>query len=280
VTSLGVAAAAALAGWLLEARPEFTRWLYAAAALSGLAAALLYRQMRVRREYALLSAENAALGQSQVFSLGVMRQILREDPAYRQYMAWLGVYGAGNLMVSAQFVVVFSDHLHLSSATQIGVLAIVPLLSIPVFTPVWARMFDAGHVIEYRSRQCWVLIAAIAVLVLAVFTRAMPLLWVGALFLGAASAGANLGWNLGHSDFASLGRMQQYMGVNVTLTGMRGLVAPPAGVLVYEGLERVAVGAGRYALLLPLLMTLLGAYGFNRMKVAARGKPPARPRQG
>ncbi|MET0291056.1 MAG: MFS transporter [Steroidobacteraceae bacterium] len=273
VTSLGIAAAAALAGWLLESRPEFTRWLYAAAALSGLVAAWLYRQMRVRREYALISAENAALGQSQVFSLGVMRQILRDDPAYRRYMAWLGVYGAGNLMLSAQFVIVFSDQLQLSSAKQIGVLAIVPLLSIPLFTPWWARQFDAGHVIEYRARQCWALIAAIALLILAVFTRVEALLWFGALMLGASTAGANLGWNLGHSDFASLGRMQQYMGVNVTLTGMRGLIAPPAGVLVYEALERVAVGAGRYALLLPLGMTLLGAWGFNSMKEGARRTP-------
>lgn len=273
VTSLGIAAAAACAGWLLEARPEFARWLYAAAALAGLSAALLYRQMRVRREYALLSAENAALGESQIFSLGVMRQILREDPDYRRYMLWLGIYGAGNLMASAQFVIVFSDHLHLPSGTQIGILAIVPLLAIPLFTPVWARLFDAGHVIEYRARQCWALIAALAVLLLGVFIRNMPLLWFGALILGAASAGANLGWNLGHSDFASLGRMQQYMGVNVTLTGMRGIVAPPAGVLAYEALERAAVGAGRYALFLPLLMTLLGAYGFNRMKGGARRAP-------
>ena len=266
VVSLGVAAASALAGILLESSPDQARWLYAAAALAGLAAAFLYRQMRVRREYALLSAENAVLGESHVFSLAVMRQILREDPAYRRYMLWLGIYGAGNLMASAQLVIIFSDDLKLSSATQIGVLSIVPLLSLPLFTPLWARMFDAGHIIEYRSRQCWALIAALAVIDLGIVTGVLPLLWIGAVLLGAATAGANLGWNLGHSDFASLGRMQQYMGVNVTLTGMRGLVAPPAGVLVYEALEKLARGAGRWALLLPLLMTLAGAWGFNRMR--------------
>lgn len=269
VTSLGVAAAAALAGVLLEQRPEATRWLYAVAAVAGLAAALLYRHMRVRREYALLSAENAELGRAPVFSFQVMRQILREDPAYREYMLWIAIYGAGNLMTTAQFVVVFSDDLQLSSTMQIGLLAIVPLLSIPVFTPIWARLFDAGHVIAYRSRQCWALVAAITLMLLGVITRSTPVLWLGALALGAASAGANLGWNLGHSDFASLGRMQQYMGVNVTLTGMRGLVAPPAGVLVYQGLERLCPGAGRYSLLLPLAMTVVGAWGFNRMKARA-----------
>ncbi len=222
--------------------------------------------MRVRREYALISAENAAIGDSPMFSLSVMRQILREDPAYRRYMLWLGIYGAGNLMANAQLVIIFSDDLQLSSATQIGVLSIVPLLSLPLFTPVWARLFDSGHIIEYRSRQCWALIAALATLDLGIVLHQLPLLWVGAVLLGAATAGANLGWNLGHSDFASLGRMQQYMGVNVALTGMRGLVAPPAGVLAYEALEQVSRGAGRWALLLPLLMTLTGAYGFNRMR--------------
>lgn len=268
VSSLGVAAAAALAGVVLESHPEQTRWLYAAASIAGLVAALLYRQMRVRREYALLSAENAAIGDNPFFSLAVMRQILREDPSYRRYMLWLGVYGAGNLMANAQLVILFSDQLHLSSAVQIGVLAIVPLVTVPLFTPVWAKLFDAGHVIEFRSRQCWALIAALATLAIGIFTAAAPVLWLGALLMGAATAGANLGWNLGHSDFASLGRMQQYMGVNVTLTGMRGLIAPPAGVLAYELLEQLGRGAGRFCLVLPLAMTLTGAWGFNRMRTS------------
>lgn len=265
VSSFGVAAASALAGLVLESRPEWSRGLYILAAAAGLAAAWLYRQTRVRREFQLLLAETEAVGQAQVFSLSVLRQILKDDPAYRRYMFWLGIYGAGNLMVNAQFVIVFSDYLHLSGSLQIGVLSIVPLLSIPLFTPWWARLFDGGHVIAYRARQCWSLVAAIAVMILAVFMQSPWLLWPGALMLGAATAGANLGWNLGHSDFASLGRMQQYMGVNVTLTGMRGLVAPPAGVLVYEWLEKLSTGAGRWSLLLPMAMTLAGAFGFNHM---------------
>ena len=102
--------------------------------------------------------------------------------------------------------------------------------------------------------------------IIALFTGITLLLWLSALLFGIANAGANLGWNLGHNDFASLGKVQQYMGVNVTLTGMRGLIAPPLGVLTYTALERIAPGAGRYALALPITMTLIGAIGFNRMK--------------
>ena len=271
VTSFGVAAAAALAGIVLETRPSLARWLYAAAALAGLLAAVLYRRMRVRRSYRLLAAERGEAGAGETFSLRTFRAVLREDPQYRRFMAAMAMFGAGNLMIGAQLVIIFSDQLHLSSAMQIGILTIVPLLCIPVFTPLWARQFDASHVIEFRARQSWSLVAAMAVMIVAVFTRQVWLMWVAAVIWGLATAGANLGWNLGHADFASLGKVQQYMGVNVTLTGMRGLVAPPLGVVIYGALERLGAGAGRFALQLPVMMTLAGAIGFNRMKYQRTG---------
>lgn len=266
VSSLGVAGAAGLACWVLEKTPGLARGLYAGAALAGLAGAWLYRQMRVRREFRLLEAEAAQLGRSEVFSLAALRAILREDPKYREYLFWLGLHGAGSLMVTAQLVVIFADQLHLTAAMQLAILAIVPLLVAPLFTPWWARMFDGGHVIEYRARQCWALVTAIALTLAGLLGGWIAMLWMGAIAFGIAIAGANLGWNLGHSDFASLGRMQQYMGVNVTLTGVRGLIAPPAGVLLYEWLEAQGPGTGRLSLLLPLAMTCAGALGFNRMR--------------
>ncbi len=264
-TAFGVAAAATLAGITLEQAPEWTRALYITAALAGLAAAWLYRRMRVRREFQLLQAERIEIGETTTFSLGTLRRILAEDPDYRRFMTCLAFYGAGNLMVGPQLVIVFSDHLHLGSLLQVAILTIVPLLCLPFFTPWWARFFDSRHVIEFRARQCWTLVAAMAVMILAVFVEWMPLFWLAAVLWGVSTAGANLGWQLGANDFASLGKVQQYMGVNVTLTGMRGLVAPPVGVLLYQLLEKTAPGAGRYALLLPMLLTVFGALGFTQL---------------
>jgi len=266
VNSLAVATSAALVGWALEGQFIDARWLYGGGALAGLAGAWLYRQMRVRREFQLLAAESASGGRSEPFSLRMLTRILREDASYREYMLWMGIFGAGNLMMTAQLVVIFSEHLHLSSGIQIGLLSIVPLVTQPLFMPWWARLFDGSHIVIYRSRQGWALVLATAVLCLGAFTASLAVLWAGAVLLGAAQAGANLGWNLGHNDFASIGRAQHYMGVHVTLTGVRGAVAPPLGVLCYAALEALQSGAGRVSLLLPLLMTTAGALGFNRMR--------------
>jgi hypothetical protein len=268
VNSIAVAISAALVGWALEAHAIDARWLYGGGAVAGLAGARLYRAMRVRREFRLLAAEAASGGLSEPFSLRMLTQILKEDPAYREYMLWMGIFGAGNLILTAQLVLVFSEQLHLSSATQIGLLAVVPLITQPIFLPWWARLFDGSHVVRYRSRQGWAIVLASAAMCLGVFSGTPALLWVGAVLLGAAQAGANLGWNLGHNDFASIGRAQHYMGVHVTLTGLRGGLAPPIGVLAYMGLEWWHRGAGEFALLLPLAMTAAGAIGFNRMRGA------------
>lgn len=266
VTSVGLVSAAALASLVLGTHPQQVRRLYGAAALASFASAWLYRRTRVRQAFRLRRAEQQEGAPARAFSPAVLRQVLREDPVYRRFMTWQAFYGAGNLMISAQLVVVFSDQLHLSAVRQVAVLTIVPLLCVPVFTPLWARMFDAGHVIEFRARQCWALVVAMCMMILAVFTRQLWLTWFAALAWGLSTAGASLGWNLGHNDFASLGKAQQYMGVNVTLTGMRGLFAPPLGILVYSWLERLGSGAGRFALLLPVAMTITGAIGFNLMK--------------
>jgi hypothetical protein len=250
---------------LIQRRQFDPRWLYAAAALAGLAAAWLYRAARVRREYQLLLAENEAYARSDSFSLQTLLAILREDPSYREYMLWMGVYGGGSLMLTSQLVVILTDHYAVPGATQIAMLAVVPLAALPLFVPLWARMFDRTHVIEYRARQAWVLVAAVAVFCAAVLSGWLQLLWLGAIVLAVASAGANLGWNLGHNDFAAPGRAQHYMGVNVTLTGLRGILAPPVGIAAYQWLEMLQPGSGRWSVLLPLAGTMAGAYGFTMM---------------
>ena len=266
VNSIAVACSAALVGWALERSVVDARWLYGGGALAGLLGAWLYRAMRVRRQFRLLAEEAASGGRSEPFSLRMLTQILKEDSTYREYMLWMGIFGGGTLMLTAQLVLLFSERLHLTSGTQIALLAVVPLITQPIFLPFWARLFDGSHVVRYRSRQGWAIVLASAVMCAGVFSAWQPLLWVGAVLLGAAQAGANLGWNLGHNDFASVGRAQHYMGVHVTLTGVRGGVAPPLGVLLYMGLEAGHPGAGAFALLLPLAMTLAGALGFNRMR--------------
>ncbi len=80
-----------------------------------------------------------------------------------------------------------------------------------------------------------------------------------------------LAWNLGHHDFASARRAAQYMGVHVTLTGLRGILAPIIGVSLYEILEWVRPGAGAWTLAFCLGLTATGAIWFVSMRRTLSG---------
>jgi len=270
LNSLGIALVATLAGWILDEHAHAARWLYLFAAACGLLAAFQYRAVRMRRQYQLLAAEADVGAADSAFSLAMFRQILREDSSFRSYMFWMSLYGSGNLMMTAQLVVLFSDRMHMGSLMQILLLTVVPLALMPLCLPAWARLFDRGHIIEYRSRQCWALVGAIVLLTLAVAAQVHALLWLGSLLIGISYAGANLGWNLGHNDFASPGRAQHYMGVHVTLTGVRGLIAPPIGMACYELLVWRWPNAGAVSMLLPLGLVTAGALGFVKMRNETR----------
>ena len=78
--------------------------------------------------------------------------------------------------------------------------------------------------------------------------------------LGLGFSGGMLAWNLGHQYFAPPHRDSQYMSVHVMLTGLRGLIAPFVGVLLYEMLA--PSGHGGLIFSVTMMLNIVGAIGF------------------
>jgi hypothetical protein len=139
------------------------------------------------------------------------------------------------------------------------------VLVIPFAIQPWAAYLDRHHVVRFRSVHGWVLAAAAFLLGVAVLAHRTWLLWPGAVLLGVSLAAASLGWSLGHNDFAPRGEETRYMALHVTLTGLRGLIAPPLAVAGYHGLQHLQAGLGPWALALPFALIAAGAREFTAM---------------
>jgi hypothetical protein len=264
-TSIALAGGGLMLGWLLEHdTPWYRAWILAAAGC-GLMGAVAFRRFRVRQEEALLAAERARLVGGAGFSLAGVRELLTRDASYRRYMYAMSLFGAGNLMLIPVLVVCFDEVLHLSSVAQIAVTTAVPVLVIPIAIQPWAAYLDRHHVVAFRSVHGWVLVSAAVLLGTAVLTRQSWLLWPGAMLMGVSLAAASLGWSLGHNDFAPRGEETRYMALHVSLTGLRGLLAPPLVVAGYHGLEYLRAGLGPWALVLPVALIAAGAREFTAM---------------
>jgi hypothetical protein len=146
---------------------------------------------------------------------------------------------------------------------------------VPVAVPLWARFLDRHRVLAFRARHARVTMAAVILFGSSVMLEWPWLLVPAAILLGVSTAAGSLGWTLAHNEFAPRGEETRYMALHVTLTGMRGLLAPPATMGAYHLLEYAHAGAGPGALGIPLALVASGAWRFHRMRRSQAAQAPA-----
>jgi hypothetical protein len=264
-TSIVVAGVGVALGWLVGQQGPGWRLAVIAGCLCGLAGTLAFRRLRVRREQDLLHAERTRLLEGATFGFEGMRSLLARDPAFREYQLAMAMFGAGMLSLTPLMVVCLSEVLGLPTFAQVVVTTSLPIIVMPFAVQPWARYLDRHRVVTFRALHGRVTTIAVALLAAAVLLRAPMLLWPGALLMGVSLAAGSLGWTLGHNDFAPRGEETRYMALHVTLTGLRGLLAPPLAMASYHVLDSIHAGLGPYALAVPFGLVVTGAWRFQKL---------------
>ena len=206
--------------------------------------------------------------------------ILREDRAFAKFMLWQMVFGLGNIATQPALTMVmmtFMDHYRRQGfgyGWAMAARSVTPLLVAVCLAPLAGRLFDHMHITRFRGIGA----AMWGASKLLVFLAAVPIAAAGAtgwtpwviIFIAFAIQGmgmavGNIAYNLGHMNFASLERSHEYMGLHLTLQGIRGLAGPLLGAAMFGamGVKMLPIAAG---------MIFIGVGGFFFMKA-----PPQRP---
>ncbi len=262
-------------GGAMRVREDAFRVMFPVGVLLATIAIFNWSKVRVRQRAFLARTERGddSSTKPSFDPRGVWR-VLAADRLFGAFMLCQLLMGLGNLMVMPVMVIVYRDQLGFGYWQSILLTSSIPLFVVPMVMPLWARLLDRVHVVRYRSIHTWIFAAVMVAYLVALLTDASWLLVVGSVLLGVAWGGGMLAWNLGHMDFAPPGKAEQYMGVHVTLTGVRGLIAPFLAVGVYEGLESVSEGSGVWVLGLCLVLCVSGAIGFILLDRHMRGGSP------
>ncbi|MCP4589140.1 MAG: hypothetical protein GY842_00205 [bacterium] len=242
------------------------RFVYPAAALFGVLSVHLLQRMRVRGERRELRRQACAAGEElnaglvEPFSLTTLLspgqvlanafRILREDRPFRKYCTAQFLGGMANIMVRAVVVAILANQL-LTSIDHFYFISIVLLDVLPRLLMIgslgrWGRLFDRIGVLRFRIFNAvgWILCLAAGGLATfwiahadAIGPAVVPLAVGGfavrAILQGATFAGGSLAWHIGHLHFARPEEAEVYMGIHVSLTGLRGLLMPALGILLY-----------------------------------------------
>ncbi len=261
VSVLTVLAAASVC----DQHPSAFRIVFPVAAAIGLFSLWHFKNLRIRgerrelRNNGLRSAEvfdraplvepcriAALLSPSQVF--GQMFAVLGRDKRFRRYCVAQLIMGLANLMTIAIVVAVVTRDLPLGPAADfwISTILIVALPRLAMLGSLrrWGQLFDRVGVVRFRvvNLCCWIasLACGLAATVLT-FTMAgedmlvqvVGLFALRGLLNGLGQGGGAVAWHLGHLHFAPPKDAEVYMGIHVSLTGLRGLVAPLLGMWLW-----------------------------------------------
>lgn len=275
VSTLGIAATAWAGGALLDGNPERFRLVYAIGAGVAALGVLAFSRVPVVGEAGHLDEERAADGDGK--ERGGVISVLREDGDFARFMAWQMLLGTAAMMTEAPLLYLVSRQMGASYAESIGIMIVIPFALSVVAIPFWAAYLDRVHVSSFRSVHSWVFAFAQALLWLGAIGQSLVLLALARVVNGAARSGGGLAWNIGHNDFAPSARAGLYMGVHVTLTGIRGAIAPFLGMALYLGWSARPLpfteltlpawaGLGDTLLILSAALSSVAALGFRSLK--------------
>jgi hypothetical protein len=261
VQALVLASVAFGVGQAMDTNEQSFRWVYPIAASFGILGAWIYSKMRVENHSALLKNERA---ESQHVSLLPWKsfKLLLEDRQFAKYMGCQFVFGIGNLMLMAPLIVILSGQFQLDYLGEICIVTIIPILMIPLSTPFWAKLLHKTHVLTFRSIHSWFFVVSSLCIGFSIAMHFVAGLWIGAAIRGVGFGGGVLAWNLGHQDYAPVEQSGRYMGLHVTLTGIRGLLAPAIGMGLYTFLHAQGLQAGPTVFYVGAFLSALGGIGF------------------
>lgn len=246
---------AATLGLLFDTDPDLYAPSYLILSLIGGLAILPLRNIRVRGEVGELRRTTARIAQDRAAaprtnnrhfwsSLGESFAILKHDALFRRFMIAQFLLGSANFFTGPILIELVDRRLGYGYFQSALLLVLVPTCFRLAAIRRWSPLFDRVGAVQFRvaNTQVWLWVYGLLFVGVLLIDQSTALaigtgIWLisfSRILHGVGHGGGQIAWNLGHLHFAPEHQTELYMGVHVALTGLRGLVMPLIGLLLYQ----------------------------------------------
>ncbi|MGE3180448.1 MAG: hypothetical protein AB7N71_02380 [Phycisphaerae bacterium] len=268
---------AALLGMLFDHNPDYYAPAFLVISIIGGLAILPLRKIRVRGESAELRRVTARIAEDRagapengkrprfpsiVESFG----ILKHDALFRRFMVAQFLLGSANFFVGPILIELVDRRLGYGYFQSALLLVLVPTCFRLAAIRKWSPLFDRVGAVQFRVANTQVWLWTYGLLFIGVLLVDQPfataivigifLISVSRILHGIGHGGGQIAWNLGHLHFAPEHQTELYMGVHVALTGLRGLIMPLIGLVLYAYI-------GSYSFLVAFFISLASYLSFR-----------------
>jgi MFS family permease len=165
-----------------------------------------------------------------------MIQILRTDREFAKFERNFSFYGMGFIILQPVLPLYMVQYLKMNYTNNFLAKGILSQLGVLVLSPVIGKLHDKCHPHLFTSLSFGSLALFPMLLLASGFATSyffsVLLVNIAFVLFGVAMTGVNIAWNMGSIFFASEGESPMYQSVHVTMTGIRGVLAPLLALLI------------------------------------------------
>ncbi len=228
-TYLTMVPAILLTGWLLDRSHEMYRVLYPLAGLCGLIGCFYYGMLHVPREGQLPPQQTGFRS-----SVRGVERILAQDRGYLLFQVAFFLSGSAFFMSTHIVLLLTRDRFNFGALELSLWMSVVPQLLLALGSPLWGQVLDRIGIVRCRLLISVLMTGYLLSYFGGVVLGVAGLIYVGSVLQGLSNGGGQLTWALASSHFAPrLEDVPLYNGIHFVLNGIRGLVLPWVGSILF-----------------------------------------------
>ncbi|MDD4224157.1 MAG: MFS transporter [Candidatus Cloacimonetes bacterium] len=242
VHSVGIAVSLVItfiAGRLLDLREDSFRLILVVTGVVGFASAAVLALIRIQEPMVKRECRPTNWKRILLEPIGGTLRLLRENKPFAAFERSFSIYGMGFIMMQPIIPIYLVDKLQLTYTTNFLAKGIVSQLGLLLLSPFIGKLHDRMHPFRFMAAAFGLLMVFPLLFVVSSLVQGEAVLPVVIVFaaytvFGVAMAGVNITWNMGSIFFAGDEDASIYQSVHVTMTGIRGLIAPVLGYVLLK----------------------------------------------
>ncbi|MEX0702183.1 MAG: hypothetical protein WD069_08815 [Planctomycetales bacterium] len=236
-------------------------WLVGGMVLTG---AFFYNRIPVSRRNIFAAADLAGTARSPLAACRDGARVFFADRRFLHYQGAFAVAGIANHLGLGLIPRVLSRSVGAGGLTIAFVVAVLPTLLVVASSPMWGRYLDGKNPMTARAIFNGLQLVAYVFYTIGGLTGSLAAMLVGTICHAVSNGGGNINWLTGSLYFAKAEHVRLYNGIHVFLTGIRGLIGPLAGLVLFATAEQAArwglpgLGLGSWVFAIAAVLSLGG----------------------
>jgi len=237
--SLGMIVSVAVtfaAGKILDLHEEHFRWILVVTGLAGFISSALLSMVKLQAPIIEPPCKKEKIPFRKIVLDPIHRtlELMKSNKAFAAFERDFSIYGMGYIMMQPIIPIYMVDKLQLSYTNNFLAKGILSQVGMLFLSPLIGKLHDRLHPFRFIAASFALLMVFPLLFVLSSLWAGESVLAVIIVFIaytifGIAMAGVNLSWNMSSIFFAGKEDASMYQSVHVTMTGIRGLIAPILG---------------------------------------------------